>query len=97
MVLALRQAHELAEVPLRVLMIVHNRLCAVCVCMLQQVVAMHAVARIMLDNSERRSAGIPNIQASWVKEGTRLAQLLLDSGCNDLGGTLMNEVSVFNI
>jgi 2-iminoacetate synthase ThiH len=64
---------------------------------LQQVVAMHAVARIMLDNSEQRSAGIPNIQASWVKEGTRLAQLLLDSGCNDLGGTLMNEVSVSQV
>ena len=26
-----------------------------------------------------------------MKEGTRLAQVLLDSGANDLGGTLMNE------
>ena len=34
---------------------------------------------------------IPNVQASWVKEGPRLAQLLLSAGVNDLGGTLINE------
>jgi FO synthase subunit 2 len=34
---------------------------------------------------------IPNVQASWVKEGPKLAQLLLDAGANDLGGTLINE------
>jgi FO synthase subunit 2 len=34
---------------------------------------------------------IPNIQASWVKEGSRLSQLLLTTGVNDLGGTLINE------
>ena len=32
-----------------------------------------------------------NIQASGVKEGPKLAQLLLDAGANDLGGTLINE------
>ena len=32
-----------------------------------------------------------NIQASWVKEGPKLAQTLLDAGANDLGGTLINE------
>ncbi|MCH7712211.1 MAG: 5-amino-6-(D-ribitylamino)uracil--L-tyrosine 4-hydroxyphenyl transferase CofH [Chloroflexi bacterium] len=49
------------------------------------VVKVHAIARIMLNN------WIPNIQASWVKEGSRLSQLLLVSGVNDLGGTLINE------
>jgi len=49
------------------------------------VVKVHAIARIMLNN------WIPNIQASWVKEGSRLSQLLLTSGVNDLGGTLINE------
>jgi len=50
-----------------------------------EVVAMHALARVML------GPRIPNIQASWVKEGPKLAQLLLDAGANDLGGTLINE------
>jgi FO synthase subunit 2 len=50
-----------------------------------EVVRMHALARVML------GAFIPNIQASWVKEGPKLAQLLLDAGANDLGGTLINE------
>ena len=49
------------------------------------VIKMHAIARIMLNN------WIPNIQASWVKEGPRMSQLLLTSGVNDLGGTLINE------
>ncbi len=49
------------------------------------VVKVHAIARIMLNN------WIPNIQASWVKEGSRLSQLLLTAGVNDLGGTLINE------
>jgi 2-iminoacetate synthase ThiH len=30
-------------------------------------------------------------QVSWVKEGLKTAQTLLDAGVNDLGGTLMNE------
>jgi FO synthase subunit 2 len=34
---------------------------------------------------------IPNLQVSWVKEGTRMAQWLLACGANDLGGTLINE------
>jgi 7,8-didemethyl-8-hydroxy-5-deazariboflavin synthase CofH subunit len=50
-----------------------------------QVVHIHALARILLGRSFR------NIQASWVKEGEKLAGLLLASGCNDLGGTLINE------
>ncbi len=49
------------------------------------VIKVHAIARIMLNN------WIPNIQASWVKEGSRLSQLLLTAGVNDLGGTLINE------
>ncbi len=50
-----------------------------------EVIKMHAIARIMLNN------WIPNIQASWVKEGPRMSQLLLTAGVNDLGGTLINE------
>lgn len=34
---------------------------------------------------------IPNIQMSWVKMGTKLAQMALLSGANDFGGTLMEE------
>src|SRR3989475_11631091 len=50
-----------------------------------EVIKMHAVARIMLNNH------LPNIQVSWVKEGARMSQLLLGAGANDFGGTLMNE------
>ena len=50
-----------------------------------EVIRMHAVARIML------AGFIDNIQCSWVKEGPRMAQMLLAAGCNDLGGTLINE------
>ena len=50
-----------------------------------EVVKVHAIARIMLNN------WIPNIQASWVKEGLRLSQILLLAGVNDLGGSLINE------
>jgi FO synthase subunit 2 len=50
-----------------------------------EIIRMHALARLMLGPTFR------NIQASWVKEGPKLAQVLLDSGCNDLGGTLINE------
>ena len=45
----------------------------------------HAVSRIMLGGALR------NVQASWVKEGPAMAQLLLAWGANDLGGTLINE------
>src|ERR687892_1163318 len=50
-----------------------------------EIVRMHALARLILGPVLR------NIQASWVKEGPKLAQLLLDAGANDLGGTLINE------
>lgn len=51
----------------------------------EEVVAMHAVARLML------YPWIRNIQVSWVKEGPKLAQWCLNAGVNDLGGTLINE------
>ena len=50
-----------------------------------EVVKMYAVSRIML------SGYIDNLQASWVKEGPKLAQLCLNAGCNDFMGTLINE------
>jgi 7,8-didemethyl-8-hydroxy-5-deazariboflavin synthase CofH subunit len=50
-----------------------------------EVVAMHALARIMLGASFR------NVQTSWVKEGPRFSAYLLGAGCNDVGGTLINE------
>jgi FO synthase subunit 2 len=50
-----------------------------------EVIKVHAVARIMLNN------WISNIQASWVKEGDKMCQILLNAGVNDLGGTLINE------
>ncbi len=49
------------------------------------VLRLYAIARLMLGGD------IPNLQASWVKEGLRTSQLLLSCGVNDLGGTLMNE------
>jgi FO synthase len=48
-------------------------------------VLMHAVARLVLGRD------IPNIQTSWVKMGLEGAAFCLRAGCNDLGGTLMNE------
>jgi len=50
-----------------------------------EVVLVHAVGRLAFDGL------IPNIQASWVKLGLGGGARLLDAGCNDLGGTLMNE------
>jgi FO synthase subunit 2 len=50
-----------------------------------EVLRLYATARLML------GWDIPNLQASWVKEGRRTSQLLLSCGVNDLGGTLMNE------
>jgi 7,8-didemethyl-8-hydroxy-5-deazariboflavin synthase CofH subunit len=46
---------------------------------------MYAFSRLMLRGV------INNIQTSWVKLGTELAQLTLAAGCNDFGGTLMEE------
>ena len=48
-------------------------------------VRVHAVARLVLQGA------IDNIQLSWVKLGTERAVALLQAGCNDLGGTLMEE------
>lgn len=50
-----------------------------------EVVLVHAVGRIALDGL------IDNIQASWVKLGLAGGARLLAAGCNDLGGTLMDE------
>ncbi len=43
-----------------------------------------ALARIVLEN-------IPNIQASWVTQGAKMAQIALFFGANDLGGTMLEE------
>lgn len=51
----------------------------------EEVIKMHAIARIMLNNHIR------NIQVSWVKEGIEFSKVLLNAGANDLGGTLINE------
>ncbi|WFE44866.1 bifunctional FO biosynthesis protein CofGH [Verrucosispora sp. WMMD1129] len=45
----------------------------------------HAMARVLLHGR------IDNIQCSWVKLGDAGTAELLRSGCNDLGGTLMEE------
>ncbi|HKZ27765.1 MAG TPA: 5-amino-6-(D-ribitylamino)uracil--L-tyrosine 4-hydroxyphenyl transferase CofH, partial [Rubrobacteraceae bacterium] len=50
-----------------------------------EAIKMHAVGRIALHGY------IDNVQVSWVKMGTEGAKLCLEAGCNDLGGTLMNE------
>jgi cyclic dehypoxanthinyl futalosine synthase len=43
-----------------------------------------ALSRIVLDN-------LDNIQASWVTQGARMAQVALFFGANDLGGTMLEE------
>jgi FO synthase len=50
-----------------------------------EVLLMHAVARLALQGL------VDNIQVSWVKLGVEGAKACLRAGCNDLGGTLMNE------
>ncbi len=50
-----------------------------------EVILIHAVARLAFIGL------IDNIQASWVKLGLDGAEALLRSGCNDVGGTLMDE------
>ncbi|MFI9401161.1 bifunctional FO biosynthesis protein CofGH [Nocardia sp. NPDC052316] len=47
--------------------------------------AAHALSRIMLHGR------IDNIQTSWVKLGTTGTRVMLTSGANDVGGTLMEE------
>src|SRR3989338_7786364 len=43
-----------------------------------------ALSRIYLDN-------VPNIQASWVTQGLKLAQIALRFGANDFGSTMIEE------
>ncbi|MGC9209118.1 MAG: 5-amino-6-(D-ribitylamino)uracil--L-tyrosine 4-hydroxyphenyl transferase CofH [Nitrososphaeria archaeon] len=50
-----------------------------------EVMALYATSRLVLNRYIR------NLQVSWVKEGPRFAQMLLDFGANDFGGTLINE------
>ncbi|HEX2355292.1 MAG TPA: 5-amino-6-(D-ribitylamino)uracil--L-tyrosine 4-hydroxyphenyl transferase CofH, partial [Micromonosporaceae bacterium] len=47
--------------------------------------AVHAMARLLLHGR------IANIQCSWVKLGDEGTAAMLRGGCNDLGGTLMEE------
>lgn len=51
----------------------------------RETLLMHAVARIAYHG------WIDNIQGSWVKIGFSGLSQLLQAGCNDVGGTLMNE------
>lgn len=51
----------------------------------RETVLMHSIARIAYHGL------IDNIQVSWTKIGKVGAAQLLQAGCNDLGGTLMNE------
>ncbi len=51
----------------------------------REAVLMHAVARIVLHGV------IDHIQVSWVKMGPEGASVCLNSGADDMGGTLMNE------
>ena len=45
---------------------------------------MLALSRIFLDN-------VPNIQASWVTQGAKIAQISLFFGANDFGSTMIEE------
>jgi FO synthase len=51
----------------------------------REVLLLHAVGRIAY------RGWIDNVQVSWVKTGVAGAQQALRAGCNDLGGTLMDE------
>jgi len=51
----------------------------------REALLMHSVGRIAYHG------WIDNIQASWVKIGLEGAKQLLVSGCNDMGGTLIDE------
>lgn len=51
----------------------------------REALLMHAVARLVFNGY------IDNIQASWVKMGRDGVAACLNAGCNDLGGSLMNE------
>ena len=43
-----------------------------------------AISRLFLDNFQ-------NVQASWVTQGSKIAQLALRFGANDLGSTMIEE------
>jgi cyclic dehypoxanthinyl futalosine synthase len=43
-----------------------------------------ALSRIYIDN-------VPNIQASWVTQGLKMAQVALRFGANDFGSTMLEE------
>jgi cyclic dehypoxanthinyl futalosine synthase len=43
-----------------------------------------AVSRLFLDN-------VPHVQASWLTPGLKLGQLALYYGCDDMGGTIIEE------
>ena len=45
---------------------------------------MLAVARLYLDN-------VPHVQASWVTQGPKIGQMSLEFGCDDMGGTMIEE------
>ncbi|MEA2861563.1 MAG: synthase, partial [Methylobacteriaceae bacterium] len=51
----------------------------------REAILMHAVGRLVLHPH------VTNIQTSWVKMGRAGAQVCLETGVNDLGGTLMDE------
>jgi FO synthase len=51
----------------------------------EEAIKVHAVARLALRDY------IDNIQCSWVKLGPAGCLTALQAGCNDFGGTLMNE------
>jgi FO synthase len=52
---------------------------------MREVLLIHAVGRLAY------RGWIDNVQVSWVKTGVRGARQALLAGCNDLGGTLMDE------
>jgi FO synthase len=52
---------------------------------MREVLLIHAVGRIAY------RGWIDNVQVSWVKTGVTGARQALQAGCNDLGGTLMDE------
>ena len=52
---------------------------------LREAILMHAVSRLVMHPL------ITNIQVSWVKMGPVGLAACLEAGCNDTGGTLMNE------
>ena len=47
-------------------------------------VRVNAIARLFLDN-------IDNLQTSYVTQGMKMAQVTLRAGCNDFGGTMIEE------